>query len=257
MFVIAAPGSGAARLARWLARRPLRNARIAAIEALVGPDWRARDDRWPEIDTAELRRRLATLRHQFPRLARIEHDPRLTLNVTRVAEWFPQAKFVFLYRDARECLASALMRWQTARRPHPSGVCLANGQAWVGPLPPGWSRWTRRPLPEVVAWQWAATTTRALDALDALPADRWCVASFDRLLTDADREDRRLRGFLGLRSTSTDVPAFAQADETSPDPRLWRPYAEALTPEVLKLAAPAADRAVRLFAEAPRTRVRR
>lgn len=157
----------------------------------------------------------------------------------------------------RESLGLMLSRWLAADAPHRSGVTLADGRPWIGPLPSGWSRWTRRPLPEVVAWQWATTTTRALDALAALPPERWCVVAYDRLLTHTDDEYRRLRGFLDLHRPVAVVPAFAAPGEVSPDPSLWRPHLDRLTPEVLKLAAAAADRAVRLFAESPRTRVSR
>jgi hypothetical protein len=257
VFVIAAPASGAARLARWLANRPIRNARVQVLDALAGPDWRARDDRWPDIDRSLLQEQMLLLRQrQAGRVVRIEQDPRMSLNVSRLADWFPKAQFIYLYRDVRESLGRMLSRWQSAGSPHRSGVTLADGRPWRGPLPPGWSRWTKRPLPEVVAWQWATTTTRALDALEVLAADRWCVASFDRLLTDTDHEYRRLRRFLDLRRPVTAVPTFATPGELSPDPRLWRPHADALTPDVLKLAALPADRAVRLFAEAPQTRIR-
>ena len=258
MFVVAAPGSGAARLARWLVRRPVRNLRVQALDALAGPDWRAVDDRWPEIDTARLRHRLGEFRRPSgARPARIECDPRLGLNVTRLADWFPRARFVYLYRDVRESLGLMLSRWLAADAPHRSGVTLADGRPWIGPLPSGWSRWTRRPLPEVVAWQWATTTTRTLDALAALPPERWCVVAFDRLLTDTGHEYRRLRGFLDLHRPVAVVPEFAAPGEVSPDPGLWRPHLDLLTPDVLKLAAAAADRAVRLFAESPQTRVSR
>lgn len=258
VFVVAAPGSGAARLARWLVRRPVRNLRVQALDALAGPDWRAVDDGWPEVDTARLRQRLTEFRRQSgARPARIEHDPRLALNVARLAAWFPRARFVYLYRDVRESLGTMLSRWLAAEAPHRSGVTLADGRPWTGPLPPGWSRWTRRPLPEVVAWQWATTTTRALDALSTLPPERWCLASFDRLLTDTDNEFRRLRRFLGLRRPVAVLPKFARPGEVSPDPRLWLAHADRLTPEVLKLAAAPADRAVRLFADTPQTRVSR
>ena len=258
MFVIAAPGSGAGRLARWLAKRPIRNDRVHALDALAGPDWRARDDRWPEIDTVLLRQRLATLRRRpGTRPMWIEQDPRLALNVARLADWFPKARFIYLYRDVRESLGTMLSRWQSGHHPHRSGVTLADGRPWAGPLPPGWSRWTKRSLPEVVAWQWAAATTRALDALEALSPERWCVASFDRLLSETDHEYHRLRRFLDLRRPVTVVPKFARPGEMSPNPRLWLPYADLLVPEVLNLAAVSADRAVRLFAEAPQTRVRR
>ncbi|HWT15271.1 MAG TPA: hypothetical protein VN581_05760 [Patescibacteria group bacterium] len=257
VFVVAAPGAQGRRLALWLSTgRELANSRLAGIESLGDPPGRARDDRWGDLDLARLRGQLAETRARGGgRLQRIEHDARFALNVTRLAAWFPNARFVYLYRDVRENLAAMLDRWVAAERPHDSGVTLRDGRPWVGPLPPGWSALTSRPLPEVVAWQWSTLTAAALDGLSGLAPSRWCVVSLDRLMSATADEHRRLRRFLGLRKSAT-VPAFAQAGEHSPDPARWLHQADALTADVLKRAARQADRAVRLFADAPQTRVR-
>jgi hypothetical protein len=260
VFVVGAPGAAARRVARWLGGRPaLVHARCTVIAGLTGPAGRANDDRWTGLDAAPVRAAIERERElRGGRLQRIEHDPRLALNVGRMARWFPESRFVFVYRDARESLGRQLDRWRDGSTPHPSAVRLASGEAWSGPLPPRWSTRTSRPLAEVVAWQWAALTRQALDDLEALPPSRWCVAAFDRLLTVPDAEHRRLSDFLGLPQRNAAPPIFARtAGETSPDPANWLAHAALLTPEVLKLAATQANRAVRLFADPPQTRIRR
>jgi uncharacterized protein (TIGR03032 family) len=51
---------------------------------------------------------------------------------------------------------------------------------------------------EQAAHAWAATTASLLDELETLPPDRWCVTSYDQLLTNRDEELARITGFAGL-----------------------------------------------------------
>ena len=258
--MIAAPASGALRLALWLSgARALQNTRMAAIEVTLGANWRTPSDQWPALPQAQLRAAmLQIVRARGGRLQRIEADDRFALNVTRLAEAFPRARFVYLYRDVRESLARMLDVWSSDLQPHPSGVQLRDGRSWKFPLAPGWSACTGKPPPEIAAWQWSTLTRNALDALESLAAERWCITSYDRLISHTDAEHLRLRQFLGLRERDAAwrAPRFRSDDQVSPDQRLWQHHGNALAP-VLAIAARQADRAVRLFAESPQTRARK
>lgn len=250
VFVIAAPLAGARRTATWLGQPTQVRSRWLIENS--GPDWDRHSDRfregperWPE----------ALARMGMVRLPRFEAHPVLALNVDVLARTFPNARFLFLYRDVRENLARMLQAWDAQTRPHPSNIDVSPGKRWCLTLPPGWSSVAHLSIPEIVAWQWSTTMHLALDALQDLPPERWAIASFDQILSEPDQEFLRLRSALGLPAKPMPRP-FATGDELSPDVRIWQPDAARLTP-VLSQVAQQANRAVQLFARQPTTRVRR
>lgn len=183
----------------------------------------------------------------------LEKTPKNALRVPFLAAAFPDATFVYLYRDPREAISSMLDAWRSGRFVTYPDLPGWGAPAWSLLLTPGWRDLADRPLAEVVAQQWTQTTTALLDDLEALPADRWCVASYDRLVADPTAEIGRLCDHLGL---DWDVPLGASLPEArhtldSPHPDKWRRNAEELD-AVWSIVEPVARRAHRVFADPPR-----
>lgn len=263
VFVLAAPRSGGRRLARWLTGPQGRLnpwlERIAAARAARGLAWRDRSDQWSALEATQCSPWLQPVLTQYaavaPRVS-FEYASASLLRVAALAHWFPQARFVLVYRDVRETLSLMLDGWLAARQPHASGIQLPDGMHWNFALPPGWSAQCSRPLPEIVAWQWAKLMRIGLDMLTALAGTRWCLAAYDQLLADPFGEARRILGFLALSPDRHPVPTqrFLPAGRRSPDASLWQRHADALQ-TVAPIVAAQADRVVRLFARSPQTRV--
>lgn len=187
-----------------------------------------------------------------PALRLLEKTPKNALRVRFLAAAFPDAQFVYLYRDPRETLASMIDAWTSGRF-----VTYRDLPGWPGPpwsllLTPAWRDMAGRDVAEIVARQWAATVEQALDDLASVAPGRWCLARYDALLTDPDAEIRRLCGFLGLdwdRTLTAPLP-LARHALSSPDPDKWRRHADALQP-VRPYFEPAASRLLALFADPP------
>ncbi|MDX1998743.1 MAG: TIGR03032 family protein [Thermoanaerobaculia bacterium] len=185
----------------------------------------------------------------------LEKTPKNALRVPFLAAAYPDARFIYLYRDPRETLSSMLDAWRSGRF-----VTYPQLPGWQGPpwslvLVPGWQELVGRPLPEVVAQQWATLTSRLLDDLEALPAERWCVASYDRLLTETRAEVERLCAFADFawdRPLDGPLPV-ARHTLTSPAPEKWRHNWEDLK-SVMPSVAPVAERAREIFARPPAAR---
>jgi hypothetical protein len=265
VFVVAAPRSGGQRLARWLSgpKRPINHwlGIIDAARAARGLPMLDKSDMWTRDDALVWSPWLQPVLDQqspgvAPTVDAFEFAPATMLRVAALAHWLPKARFVFLYRDVRETLALMLDSWMASRHPHASGVQLPSAQRWNFPLPPGWSTQCNKPLIEIVAWQWAMMMRVGLDMLADLEPERWCVTSYDRLLQDPFCEMRGIAQFLDCAPCPQESAGrrFLPAGRTSPDAALWRAHAD-----LLKVAAPIvalqADRAVRLFATSPQTRV--
>lgn len=185
----------------------------------------------------------------------LEKTPKNSLRVPFLAEAFPDALFIYLYRDPRETISSVLDAWKSGRF-----VTYPNLPDWQGPpwsllLVPGWRELSGRPVAEIAARQWAVATNQLLNDLEALDPGRWCVASYDRIVAEPQQEIERLCAFAGLgwdRALTAPLPP-SRHTLTSPEPEKWRHNGEELKP-VLPLVTGVAQRARDVFANPPATK---
>jgi uncharacterized protein (TIGR03032 family) len=276
IFLVSSPRSGSSLLFETIAQArdlwTIGGESHAAIEEIEGLHPRRRDwesnrlaaaDATPEIArrlTASFRARLRDFQGQTPGLQAsglrlLEKTPKNSLRVPFLAAAFPDARFVYLYRDPRETVSSMLDAWRSGRF-----VTYPDLPGWTGPpwsllLVPGWRELAGLPLAEIAARQWSIATARLVEDLEALPAASWCVASYDRLVAEPQAEIVRLCEFLELdwdRELQAPLPP-SRHTLTSPEPEKWRHNAEELRP-VLPLLEESAARARDLFGEAPAVR---
>lgn len=158
------------------------------------------------------------------RIRLLEKTPKNALRIPFLTEVFPDALFVYLYRDPREVMASMMEAWESGGfRTYPQ-LPGWTGLPWSMVLVPGWRELIGKPLPEIVAVQWATTTRILLDDLERLPARRWCVARYDALLADPGAEITRLCAAIGFdwdRWLSAELPV-ASHTVSAPRREKWR-----------------------------------
>jgi hypothetical protein len=131
-------------------------------------------------------------------LRMLEKTPKNALRVPFLAQVFPEAQFVYLYRDPRQTLSSMIEAWQSGRFRTYSELPGWTGLPWSLLLVPGWRALIGRPLQEIVAAQWDITMRMLLDDLDALPAGSCHVARYDSFLVNPAGEVGRLCSALDL-----------------------------------------------------------
>lgn len=163
----------------------------------------------------------------------LEKTPKNALRIPFFDRIFADARFVFLWRDPRENLASIIEAWR-------SGLWKTynNLDGFAGPwsllLPPGWRAMNGKPLEEIAAWQWQQANTIVLDDLAQLPRERWTTLRYDELLRDPPRAIERIFGFLSLE---IDPPLAERVQSslphsrytlTAPDPQKWRAHAASI-----------------------------
>jgi hypothetical protein len=161
------------------------------------------------------------------RVRMLEKTPKNALRVPFLAKVFPEARFIYLYRDPRQVLASMMEGWESGRF-----VMYRDLPDWTGPwsflLTPGWRDLAGLPLSRIVAAQWASATTVLLDSLEKLPGERWISARYDSLLADPNAEIARLCDAMDLawdRRLGADLP-LARHTVSKPAADKWRARAE-------------------------------
>ncbi|HWK50313.1 MAG TPA: sulfotransferase, partial [Steroidobacter sp.] len=155
----------------------------------------------------------------------LEKTPKNALRIPFFNRIFPDARFVFLWRDPRENISSIMEAWRSGQwRTYPRLEGFDG--PWSMLLPPGWRDMNGRPLAEIAAWQWQQTNARILEDLQLLGHERWTAVQYDDLLRDPAGTIGKLCEFLRLPVDS----ALAQ--------RLSTP----LPPSRYTLTAPAADK---------------
>jgi Sulfotransferase family/Aspartyl/Asparaginyl beta-hydroxylase len=175
----------------------------------------------------------------------LEKTPKNALRAPFLATAFPEARFIYLYRDPRPTLASMIEGWLSGGfRTYPA-LPGWKGPAWSFLLTPGWRELIGAPLAQVVARQWAAATQILLDDLTALPPDRWLSVRHEDFLAAPQAEILRLCGALGLGWDRLLGPSLPEARHTlsRPDPDKWRSRAAEIE-AVRPIWGPAHERAL-------------
>ena len=172
----------------------------------------------------------------------LEKTPKNALRVPFLAAAFPEARFIFLFRDPRENLASMIEAWGSGRfvtYPHLPGW---QGPPWSLLLIPGWQALSGRGLAEIAAAQWQAANQQIVDDLAGWPAERQIMLSYAGLLADPQAEMARLCQWADLTwdQTLAGPLPLSQHTLTPPHPDKWRRHGAEIEP-LLPALQPLAD----------------
>lgn len=146
----------------------------------------------------------------------VDAMPRNALRVPFLNAIARDATFIYVFREPESVLPEMLAAWESGEVATYPELPDWEGPPWSYLLVPGWRELSGRPLPEIVAEQWRRTTQIALDDLEALPPERWCVADWKALTNDPKHEVERLCEFVGLEAgDDVTLPMRALRDEVA------------------------------------------
>lgn len=266
VVILAAPRSGSTLLFETLARSPdlwtIQSESHAVFEQFpeLQPSTRGFDsNRLAAHDaTAELRRAihavfLSRLRNREGTpatdrtgpLRMLEKTPKNSLRIPFLNELFPDALFVYLFREPQENLASIIEAWRSGGFVTYPQLPGWQGLPWSLLLTPGWQSLVGKPLEEVAAAQYSVAHQVILDDLSSLPSDRWMTVEYSRLIADPEQEVRRVCQFADLRWDTPLAPGalpLSRHTLTPPSPDKWRVH-ESVIARVLPAIEPTVRRA--------------
>jgi hypothetical protein len=177
----------------------------------------------------------------------LEKTPKNALRIPFFKALFPDARFIFLHREAKANISAIIEAWQSGKFITYSNLPGWRGSAWSLLLIPGWRELSGAPLGRIAMRQWRDTNAMILDDLSALPAADWCAVSYDDLVRDPAATAARLCAFaqieMGPRLMETVGKPLRLSSYTlsQPDPEKWRRNEAAFAP-YLGEAQPLMDR---------------
>lgn len=155
----------------------------------------------------------------------LEKTPKNALRIPFFDHIFPDAQFVFLWRDPRENLSSIMEAWRSGQwRTYPK--LEGFDRPWSLLLPPGWRAMNGKSLAEIAAWQWGETNACIMEDLEILAPERWTVVQYADLVQEPAGTIAKVCEFLGL---GVDAAVARRLSEPLPQARYT-------------LTAPAADK---------------
>lgn len=123
-----------------------------------------------------------------PTVCLLEKTPRNALNIPFLHKVFPDARFVYLYREPRQAVASLIEAWtlglQSGRFKTFPELPGWDRPGWCFLLPPGWREMRGKSLAEIAAFQWSASNRIIMEALSSLPVERWTSVTYEALVAD-------------------------------------------------------------------------
>ncbi len=181
----------------------------------------------------------------FPEMSRpkevrfLEKTPKNSLRIPFIVEAFPDAYFVFLFRDAKQNISSLLESWRSGRYvTYPQLAGWPTDNPWSHLLIPGWQDLVKSSLVEIVTQQWLVTNQIILDDLGELPRERWSAIEYDALLANTTNELQRLCHFSQIifgprmHEAASKPLKHSKYTLTAPRPDKWKKNALELEPVI-------------------------
>lgn len=157
----------------------------------------------------------------------LEKTPANALRIPFLRAVFPEARFIYLRREAKENISSLVEGWRSRRFLSYRGMPGWPYRDWSFFLPPGWQSLAGRSLVEIAAYQWQVANATIEADLGELPASEWCEVSYAELLQQPRDVASRIGQFAGLtwddemeRTVSNPLPV-SRVTLSAPSPDKW------------------------------------
>ncbi len=161
-----------------------------------------------------------------PRLRLLEKTPKNALRVSLLNRIFPDALFIYLYRNPRDNISSMMDAWRSGRfATYPS--LPGRSSPWSLLLPTGWQDYHHSDLEDIVAFQWRSANTAILKELTKLDAKRWMAVSYGQQVNAPVETMQRIGQFCDvsvepiLQSLNSGQSKLSRYTLAPPDPNKW------------------------------------
>lgn len=254
LFIVSAPRSGSTLLFETLSRFPQlwsmakeSHETIEGIPALhpaahnYSSNCLSTADVTPEIAltlkerfTEQLQNRQEQLFLDIPAEQRpqnvrfLEKTPKNSLRIPFLKAIFPEARFIYLYRDPRQNISSIIEGWRSRRFVAYRQVPGWPFQEWSFLLAPGWSELEDYSIAKIATHQWKMANSYIMSDLKKIPVQDWCFVRYSDLVADPKKIVSRISKFAQLewdeeieQMVSRSLPV-SHMSVSAPSPDKWR-----------------------------------
>lgn len=158
----------------------------------------------------------------------LEKTPKNALRIPFFKAIFPDAKFIFLQREAKANISAIIEAWRSGRFVTYRDLPGWKGLPWSMLLIPGWRDLNGADVAEIAMRQWRDTNETIMQDLAALPEDDWCTARYEDAIADPASTLARLCAFAGvpfgdrMRALAANPLRLSRYTLTPPSPDKWR-----------------------------------
>jgi len=170
------------------------------------------------------------INHFKPRF--LEKTPKNTLRISLLNEVFPDAQFIYLYRNPRENLSSIIDAWQSKNFQTYLNL-PGRDTSWSLLLPEGWQDFHNAAVEELAVFQWNKANQAVIDDLSKIEKHRWTSLSYQQLVNNPQQTLRDLCEFAGVSAAGlidTNRMALSRYTLTQPSKNKWHKNAKLLKP---------------------------
>jgi len=129
----------------------------------------------------------------------LEKTPKNALRIPFLKALFPDALFLFLYRDPKENISSLIEGWRSRRFLAYDPLPGWTHTGWSFLLPPGWATLQDSSIAEICAYQWEKTNAIVMEDLRSMTDQSWHVISYLDLVQDPKQVIAGISQFAGLQ----------------------------------------------------------
>lgn len=165
------------------------------------------------------------------RIRLLDKLPKNSLRIPFLQAIFPDALFVYLYRDPRQSINSMVEAWKSGGWVTYPNIIAAK-KPWSLLLPPGWSAMLDEPLESICAWQWAVSNNCIIEDLKAVNRDRHITIDYQQLSENPHQVVSDICDFANIKfdkylreRLATDLP-LSRYTQTVPNPEKWKGNAQ-------------------------------
>jgi hypothetical protein len=187
----------------------------------------------------------------------LEKTPKNALRLPLLDALFPDALYIYLYREPHENISSLIEGWESGRFVTYPDLPGWEGRPWSYLLVPGWRELIGQPLAAIASAQWRRTQEILLDDFKAIPNQRVHALGYRDFLADPARHVAEICAFAGIgwdRTLPATLP-LSRHTVTPPHPDKWRRHEDAIAQYLPALRA--TDERARAFLADVRARLPR
>ncbi len=168
----------------------------------------------------------------------LEKTPRNALNIPFLLEIFPNAKFIYLYREPKQNVASIIEAWKIGEKTG-QFVTFSNLQGWDRKnwcflLPKGWRKMNGKSLAEIAYFQWKESNQQIMQNLESLPKNRWTALDYADFIKNPYSEISNLIKIFSIGATANQSDyqqlALSKTTSTTPAKDKWKRHQEQISP---------------------------